>query len=47
MAHLTNRELESLHFSDDQQPAVAWEQVQEGRFMPRRIRGSFQGRALG
>jgi len=26
---------------------VAWEQVEAGRFMPRRIRGSFRGRALG
>ena len=25
----------------------AWEQVEAGRFMPRRIRGSFKGRALG
>lgn len=36
------------HFSEepaDQEPA--WEQVAAGRFMPRRIRGSFRGRALG
>ena len=26
---------------------LAWEQVAEGRFMPRRIRGSCKGRALG
>ena len=25
----------------------AWEQVDEGRYMPRRIRGSCKGRALG
>jgi hypothetical protein len=25
----------------------AWEQVDTGRYMPRRIRGSFKGRALG
>lgn len=25
----------------------AWTEVEAGRFMPRRIRGSFQGRALG
>jgi hypothetical protein len=25
----------------------AWEEVESGRFMPRRIRGSFKGRALG
>jgi hypothetical protein len=25
----------------------AWEEVAAGRFMPRRIRGSYKGRALG
>ena len=25
----------------------AWEEVESGRYMPRRIRGSFKGRALG
>jgi hypothetical protein len=30
------------------EPEVApWEQVEPGRFMPRRIRGSFRGQALG
>jgi len=24
-----------------------WEEIEAGRFMPRRIRGSFRGRALG
>ena len=24
-----------------------WEEIEPGRFMPRRIRGSFRGRALG
>jgi hypothetical protein len=36
------------HFGDD--PAVevrAWEQVEAGRYMPRRIKGSCKGRALG
>ena len=29
-------------------PAEApWEEIEAGRFMPRRIRGSFRGRALG
>jgi hypothetical protein len=29
-----------------EQPA-AWEQVEHGRYMPRRVRGSFRGRELG
>lgn len=37
------------HFSDDPAAAEgrAWEQVDVGRYMPRRIRGSYKGRALG
>lgn len=32
----------------DRLPEVnAWEEVEPGRFMPRRVRGSCQGRALG
>jgi len=27
--------------------APAWEQIENGRYMPRRIRGSFHGRELG
>jgi hypothetical protein len=26
---------------------LAWEEIAPGRFMPRRVRGSCQGRALG
>jgi hypothetical protein len=26
---------------------LPWEEIEVGRFMPRRIRGSFRGRALG
>jgi hypothetical protein len=26
---------------------AAWEQIENGRYMPRRIRGSYRGRALG
>ena len=40
---------DSPHFnlddSGDRPPA--WEEVEAGRFMPRRVRGSCQGRALG
>ena len=28
-------------------PVPAWEQIEPGRYMPRRIRGSFRGRVLG
>jgi hypothetical protein len=28
-------------------PAPAWEQIEPGRYMPRRIRGSFRGGKLG
>ncbi|MBS0260335.1 MAG: hypothetical protein JSS02_00150 [Planctomycetes bacterium] len=37
------------HFSieGDQTGLPAWTEVAEGRFMPRRVRGSFPGRALG
>jgi hypothetical protein len=36
-------------FTGDAGPAEvrAWEQVDTGRYMPRRIRGSCKGRALG
>jgi len=37
------------HFADDAGPGQeqAWEEIDVGRYMPRRIRGSFRGRALG
>jgi hypothetical protein len=28
-------------------PVSPWEQIENGRYMPRRIRGSFRGRELG
>ena len=45
----------ALHFSINGDPAfaeseedlAAWTEIEDGRFMPRRIRGSCQGRALG
>lgn len=39
----------SPHFSIDETPgdAQAWTEIEPGRFMPRRVRGSFRGRALG
>ena len=40
---------ESPHFTAEQpqQQFAAWEEVDTGRFMPRRVRGSNPGRALG
>jgi hypothetical protein len=48
----TNSDLaatDSPHFTlpPETEEVVAWEEVEEGRFMPRRVRGSCQGRALG
>jgi hypothetical protein len=38
-----------LHFSisGESEEVPAWTEIEAGRFMPRRVRGSFQGRALG
>jgi hypothetical protein len=33
--------------SGDTTGLAAWTEIEAGRFMPRRVRGSFQGRALG
>ena len=40
---------ESPHFSldGDLAGAAAWTEIEAGRYMPRRVRGSCQGRALG
>lgn len=40
---------ESPHFAiqGDMTGLAAWSEIEPGRFMPRRVRGSFQGRALG
>jgi hypothetical protein len=37
------------HFTEEAGPeqSGAWEEIDVGRFMPRRTRGSFRGRALG
>jgi hypothetical protein len=40
------REPEQIPF-DDAEPIAAWEQIEAGRFMPRRIRGSYRGGKLG
>lgn len=40
---------DSQQFSFDgvEEEAAAWTEIEAGRFMPRRVRGSCQGRALG
>lgn len=40
---------DSPHFSTegDEAGMPAWTEIDEGRFMPRRVRGSYHGRALG
>lgn len=40
---------DSPHFTlpDETAQVPAWEEVEAGRYMPRRVRGSCQGRALG
>ena len=41
---------QSPHFTterDSEEDVPAWTEVDEGRFMPRRVRGSGRGRALG
>ncbi len=39
----------AAQFTDEADPGDvrAWEQIETGRYMPRRIKGSFKGRALG
>ena len=41
---------EGPHFAPVEEPAAEvapWTEIEPGRFMPRRVRGSCQGRALG
>jgi len=37
------------HFTEEAVPEQpgAWEEIEAGRYMPRRTRGSYRGRALG
>ena len=41
------QEREPVQAPDEFDGLRAWTEVEPGRFMPRRIRGSFRGRALG
>jgi hypothetical protein len=53
MTHETNSDNpggpDGPHFSAEVDPAevAAWTEIEDGRYMPRRVRGSFRGRALG
>jgi hypothetical protein len=33
--------------SSEEEQMAAWEQIEKGRYMPRRVRGSCHGRELG
>ena len=33
--------------SSESEQIAAWEQIENGRYMPRRVRGSYHGRELG
>ncbi len=33
--------------SSETEQVAAWEQIENGRYMPRRVRGSYPGRELG
>ncbi len=48
---LAHKKIWSLRVLEDEEPAAenvpAWEMIEAGRYMPRRIRGSFPGRELG
>jgi len=46
---LQHRKIWSLRLLPDPEveTAPAWEQLEAGRYMPRRIRGSYRGRELG
>jgi hypothetical protein len=45
----TSEQAAAAQFADEALPgeARAWEELDAGRFMPRRIKGSCKGRALG
>jgi hypothetical protein len=47
MEPIKEREIENPAADAADSPTPAWEQIEEGRYMPRRVRGSCHGRELG
>ena len=44
---MNNRDPQEQAAEENQSEVRAWEEIEPGRFMPRRVRGSDRGRALG
>jgi hypothetical protein len=42
-----NADISPLPVGTETDEPLAWEMIEEGRYMPRRIRGSYRGRVLG
>ena len=42
-----NPDIAQFSLAEDLADLAAWTEIDPGRFMPRRVRGSYQGRALG
>ena len=40
-------DIAQFSLTEDLVDVVAWTEIDPGRYMPRRVRGSYQGRALG
>lgn len=42
-----NSDIAQFSLTEDMVDVTAWTEIDSGRYMPRRVRGSYQGRALG
>lgn len=42
-----NPDIAQFSLAEDMVDVAAWTEIDPGRYMPRRVRGSYQGRALG
>lgn len=47
MNDVAKGEMPPLPTGTEMEEPLAWEMIEEGRYMPRRIRGSYRGRVLG